>query len=644
MIHRDLKPGNVMLDERGHVKIVDFGLSRVLAPDDPSLDSGLTVSGQIVGTPHYMAPEQMCGEEIDTRSDIFALGVILFELATGQRPFRGDSYPVLMRSVMADDPPSCTAIVPRFDPELERCLRKALEKDPAVRYQTAADLGADLRRLRRGSDTQHGLSKTRRPVRRPRIVVAVVALLAGVAASLWGAGVFEAQRTLVAVLPFVAASAADSQPAEDLGDGVRRELGRSSPDRLLVMGRFSSLRPELQEADGRVVCERLGVQFAVRGKVRAQEGGGRLVRVWLEDGSGVEVFSKDFAVSDDLPGACRDITKRLCRKLGVAGASRGRLPRAVDPRAHELYVQGRRLMYTTIGEDSEALRSFRRAIEIDDRFALAHAAAARELIWVMSWNLSVRLGEPAKRHAQQAVDIDPELAESQSAMALVEFLVDWDLDTAEARFERAIGQFPSNGDLYHWYGHLKGVRGDQKAAIRLFREGLRLDPLAHFHHCCMALHQVLDDDLADAEQSIAESLKLFPGWPLAFQNRGMLLERSGRLDDAVVEWRKMKEARETPGARSLVAYGLGLAGKKEQARKILEDLRTTAAQGRFVGHMEFARIHVGLGEYDTAFAELERARARHEPWMICLPISAGFEPIRQREEYRALLRRLGVTK
>ena len=478
MVHRDLKPANVMLMRDGRVKVLDFGLAKLAAPSS-DLDRTQTVvmatplsgEGKIVGTVPYMSPEQIRGGAVDARTDLFALGVVLYELASGKRPFAGETHVDVSHAILREEPRALASMRSDLPEDLDRIVSRCLEKNPRERYQTALNISTELRRLRKELE----LGEPRPPVRRrPKQVASI------------------------AVLPFVnrSASAEDQYFSDGLADELLNLLSKIKG--LRVTARSSSFQFKGKKGDTATLGRKLNVATLLEGGVRKA---GNRIRVSVQlvnvaDSSHLwsEIYDRTlediFAVQDDIAqsvvkelrttllGEASDSHATGNAKADVAQAARGR---ATDPEAYRLYLLARHLLDRYTRDDTEqAIAYLKEALERDPAFALAWAELGRTYVReaTRGW---VGVGEGygrAREAVERALALEPDLAEGHARMGLIQMVFDWDFRGAEVSTARALELAPGSANALHMAAMLAAMLGRLEEAIELMRRSLELDPLS----------------------------------------------------------------------------------------------------------------------------------------------------------------------
>ncbi len=682
VVHRDVKPGNVMLRPDGFAKVLDFGLAKLASAPQPidedeatrtSLD---THAGVVLGTARYMSPEQAFGVPVDARTDVWSLGVVLYEMVTGRHPFGDGTSGELFAAVTAGKGPQpVRSLLPDLPPELERILERALATNRDLRYASMHDLALDLKALRQALDFEARLgraptaesdaspgpaatpgARAARPASARRRALVVAGLLAVALATLvylrpWSAG-GEAIDSL-AVLPLATAEGADADTAL-LADGLTESLinGLAQVPDLKVIGRGSSFRYRGTSVDPLAAARELEVRAVVTGRL-ARVGDQFQIGVELTDArDGRHLWGQQFAPrTDDLLRVQQDIARQISAQLRdrLTGEQRAAVgeQHTTDIQAYRLYLQGRHYFYRF--PRPEYLRSrefFERAIALDPTYAAAHAGLADYYGFAAARGL-FRPNEAwpkAEAAGRRALELDPNLADALNAIGAVQAMYHGDWPAAEAVLRRNYELNPNYPGVL--FANLLLWHGRPGESVPLAERAAALDPLSVFHQRAPAKQYYFTRRFEDAVAAYRLALELDPEDPVTHQELGQAYERSGRPAEAVGEWSAaLTHSGEADLAalleRTFAERGFD-AAVETLARAQLGQLTSRLEQGEYVPAIRFAHLHLRLGEPEQALAWL--AKAEDEPNALLLEIGVDplFDPLRSDLRFASLLERLGL--
>ncbi|HYK88426.1 MAG TPA: protein kinase, partial [Acidobacteriota bacterium] len=669
IVHRDLKPANIMVTETGLVKVLDFGLAKLMQPIQsevtgtvPNVES-LTGDGRIMGTVAYMSPEQAEGKPVNAPSDIFSFGAVLYEMITGHRAFEGDSNISTLAAVLHAKPEPVSRIITGIPSELERIIDKALEKDRELRYQNASDLVADLRRLQRDSEsgrpirepTGLGWKKRRVAVLGAAITIALCVLLVlsnvgGLRNRLLGRANAPDIRSL-AVLPLTNLSGDSGQEyfADGMTDALISELG--SIQALRVISRTSVMRYKGTQKSLQDIGRDLKVDTIIEGSVLRSGSRVRVTARLVEAQSERRVWAGTYENDlRDVLGLQGKLAQAIAEEVGtkLTPQERTRLAsaRQVDPGAYDAYLMGRLHWYkaTPQGLDT-ALEYFRLAQERDPNNALAYVGIG--FVWAMRAHTGILpAGEgwsKARVAAVKALELDDTLAEAHDLLATVLTWYEWKWAAGEREYRRAIEINPNYANARCFYSFfLHAMRRSQEARGQV-EKALELDPYNPFFHMALAVQLINEGRPDEALAPLYMAAKMQPDSLFIHNNLWAAFHQKGKYEEAMAEAKQYFALHADLEVVQALDRGYAHGGYRNGMRQAADTLATQSKRTS-VNPMDVAELYACAGEKDRALDWLEESYEERSSQLPYIGVDRLLEPLRSDPRYQDLLRRMNLAQ
>jgi len=608
IIHRDLKPNNIMIDDNGNARIMDFGIARTVK------EKGITSSGVMIGTPEYMSPEQVEGREIDQRSDIYSLGIILYEMVTGKVPFEGETVISIAMKHKTEKPKAPRLLNHQLPDNLSQIIMKCLEKDRKNRYKSADELRSEIIKI----EKIQGVVKE------------------------------QDAKPSIAVLPF-----RDMSPQKDQDyfcEGMAEELinALTKIEGLHVAARTSAFQFKGKDLNVRKIGEELEVKTVLEGSVRKAENRLRITAQLINISDGYHLWSEKydrdiediFAIQDEISLAIVDNLKlKLIRKEKAQLMKRY----TEDQEAYTLYLKGRYFWNRRYeGGLQKAIEYFQKAIEKDSIFVLAYAGIA-DCLCVMGlydWIPPKEAYPNAKAATLRALEIDNTLPEAHASLGWIKMFYDWDWAAAEKAFKRAIELNPNYATAHEWYATFLAPMGRFDEAISELKKAQELDPLSLIIHAIGGYVYSFAGLVDKAIECCHKTIEMDPNFMLAYFFLGNAYSWNSLWKEAISAFQKLAAlSGDSPLALGFLGFAYGMGGQKAEAQKILDRLNRLSKDGDAFPFFKLT-VHIGLGDRVQALEWLEKAYDEKESMLAFIKFWPLFDSLRQESRFKALLKKM----
>jgi serine/threonine protein kinase/tetratricopeptide (TPR) repeat protein len=660
VVHRDLKPGNLRVTPDGRLKVLDFGLAKLLlAAGDAAQTLSLSETDGVSGTLPYMPPEQLSGGSPDTRSDIYGAGTVLYEMATGQRPFRERLISRLTDSILHQPPVPPRSVNSRVSTELERIILKCLEKEPENRYQSATELGIDLRRLGTTSTSGPGVRAVSLSNASPRFAIfagiaialllgALLAFNVGSLRDLVAGRPAKPQIRSLAVLPLDNFS---QDPSQDyFADGMTEELTAdlSQISGLRVISRTSVMRYKHLKKPLPEIARELNVDAMVEGSVLSSGGRVRITAQLIYAPADQHIWAKTYErnlsdvllLQSEVARTIADeirITLTPQEQLRLAGARR------VNPEAQDAYLKGRYYWEKRTSDSrKKAFEYFQQALDKDPRYAPAYVGIA-EYYSVLPFYTNSTPDEvfpKAKAAASKALELDDTLAEAHASEAYIRAYYDWDWAGADQEFRRSLALNPNDASVHHRYSRFLASLGRVDEALTEIKRARELDPLSLVVKANRGVIYYFGGRYDEAIDELKSLLEKEPNFSVAYWGLGLAYEQKKMYKQAIASFEKASDL--DKGDSNWIAslgHAYAEAGDKPAARKKLDELKFLAKQGGSPPY-QFALVYAALGEKDQAFEALEKAEEERSTLLTYLKMDPRLNSLHSDPRFQKLSRRM----
>jgi serine/threonine protein kinase/Tfp pilus assembly protein PilF len=624
VVHRDLKPSNIMIDKEGDVRIMDFGIARTFE------SKGITDAGLMIGTPDYMSPEQAEGMDVDQSSDIYSLGIILYEMIAGQLPFDGDTPLSVVMKHKSEKPRDPKFMNPQIPDDLSSLILKCIEKEKKNRYQSAENLLSDITRIEMAIDSQ---------VKKKTDKISEAAFIG-----------YSEGKNSIAVLPFVDLSPEKDQ--EYFCDGLAEELISvlSMISELQVVARTSAFSFKGKNVDIREIGRKLNVLTMLEGSVRKSGNRLRITAQLINTEDGFHLWTERydremddiFAIQDDISLAIVNSLKlKLLRAEKEAVVKR----HTENIEAYNLYLHGRYLLNKSTRESlTQAIQYFEQAIAMEPKYskAIAGISLAHFQHGILHFCPAKEAFPQAKNYAVKALQIDETIAVVHTALANIKMFYDWEWEEAEKEIKRALEINPSSTSAHDAYAGYCLLMGNREKAIEEALRYIELDPISFSAYFHLGVYYLRSGKLQNAKNQFQKALELVPNHPFGLWMLGQAEVLDAHYHEGLS---KIKKAYNLSGDHTGVLAGLGwsyaVSGYSQEAQNILNDLMQRAKK-EYIPPFYIAKIHNGLGNKTQALDWLDKAYEEHDTSLVHIKTDETLDNLRSEPRFTALLEKMSL--